>query len=111
MNFIEVEIKNDRFSIEGCEFVTPCHIDDKKVFIGIRPEKMLGGENSINVKPEMVEMIGSEKIVYFKLNGAACTAKVGLTEVSDSALTVKLSERDMYFFEAASGENILCKQS
>ena len=111
MNFIEAEIRGDKFNIEGLEFSAPLHIDDGKVLIGIRPEKMLGGDKNISVNPEMVEMIGSEKIIYFKLNGAECTAKVGLADEAGGGVMLKLSEKDMYFFDKESGKNILYGQS
>jgi len=59
------------------------------------------------VPVEMVEMTGSEKIVYFNLNGAKCSAKVPLNYDFDDFIELRVSTKDMYFFDKNTEENLL----
>lgn len=105
MNFIDIEVKEGKFYIEGKEFFTDKNIAGD-VTAAIRAEKMINGGTSIYVKPEIVEMTGGERIVYFYLNGSKCSAKVPLDYPVGEGLELKLSVSDMYFFDKNSGEVI-----
>ena len=107
MNFIETEIKDGKFIIENTTFSAPEKINDGKVVIGIRSEKMINGGMSIRAKVEMSEMIGGEKIAYFKLNNAICSAKIPLNYKFDDSIEIRLSENEMYFFDTNDGMNIM----
>ena len=107
MNFIETEIKDGKFIIENTTFSAPEKINDGKVVIGIRSEKMINGSMSIRAKVEMSEMIGGEKIAYFKLNNAICSAKIPLNYKFDDSIEIRLSENEMYFFDTNDGMNIM----
>ena len=111
MNFIDTIVENGKFKIENCEFNAPENIKAGKVVIGIRPEKMIAGSLSVSANVDMTEMVGGERIVYFKLNGSSCTAKLPLSYKPEGTVELKLSERDMYFFDTETGTNIVCKQS
>lgn len=103
MNFIDVNIQNNTFKVEDTEFTINKPIDGE-VILAIRSEKMICGSNVIKVRPEIVEMTGGEKIVYFSLNGSKCSAKVPNDyEISDS-MDLKISVEDMYFFNKDTGE-------
>lgn len=107
MNFIEASINNGKITIEGIEFEIPKNIKAEKVTIGIRAEKMICGENSILVNTDIVEMSGSERIIYFELNGSKCSAKIPLDYNYSDKIELKLSINDMYFFDYQTGENLL----
>jgi multiple sugar transport system ATP-binding protein len=52
---------------------------NKEVNLGIRPEHFSVERNDrqkLTVKTDLVEMLGSEKLVYFKLNGSSVIAKI-----------------------------------
>lgn len=79
----------------------------KGKIVGIRPEKMVcGGEIRLRAKVEMVELLGSEKIVYFNLGENKCSARLSAdTEVKD---TIELSffEKDVYLFDKETGMRV-----
>lgn len=105
MNFMDVDVNEGKFLIEGKEFYTDKNIAGK-VTVAIRAEKMINGSNSIFVKPEIVEMTGGERIVYFYLNGSKCSAKIPLDYNFSDTIELKLATEDMYFFNKDSGELI-----
>ncbi len=109
MNFIDTIVENGIFKIENIEFKSPESIKNGSVTIGIRPENMLAGNSSVSAFVDMTEMLGGERIVYFKLNGSSCTAKIPLSYNSEGNIELKLSESDMYFFDKNTGLNILYK--
>lgn len=104
-NFIDTEIRNGKFYIENAEFSTQKNITGE-VTVGIRAEKMTTGNTSFFIKPEIVEMTGSERIVYFNLNGNKCTAKVPLDYPIGDSTELKISSNDMYYFAKDTGVRI-----
>ena len=105
MNFINVSVENGKFKIESQEFYTD-KILNGNVTVAIRAEKMLNGNLSLFVKPEIVEMTGSERITYFYLNGEKCSAKIPLDYSFGDTIELKLSVEDMYFFDNETGDVI-----
>lgn len=106
MNFIESKIIDNKISIEGVEFEIP-NIAKLEVVVGIRSEKMISGGSEITVKTDIVEMSGAERIAYFTLNGAQCSARVPLEYECDREIKLHLSTENMYFFDKETGENLL----
>ena len=105
MNFVDTVVQNGCFDIEGHRFKTDKNIQGE-VTVAIRAEKMIAGEVSIKVKPEIVEMTGGERIVYFNLNGSKCSARVPLDYPIGENIELKISVNDMYFFDNESGDSI-----
>lgn len=105
MNFIEVDVKDGHFVIEDETFECP-RLKDGVVTVAIRAEKMINGEHKISVKPDIIEMTGGERIVYFTLNESKCSAKLPLDYVIGDVVELKIAEKDMYFFDKESGEII-----
>ena len=105
MNFVDVNIKNGCFEIEGHRFKTAKQVEGT-VTIGIRAEKMTAGEVIIPVIPEIVEMTGGERIVYFSLNNCKCSARLPLDYSIGERVELKISVNDMYFFDKESGDVI-----
>ena len=105
MNFVDTVIQNRYFEIEGHGFKTDKNIQGE-VTVAIRAEKMTTGDVSIKVKPEIIEMTGGERIVYFNLNGSKCSAKVPLDYPIGENIELKISVNDMYFFDKESGDVI-----
>lgn len=102
MNFFEINSKDGNFKIENETFKTDKEIPACSI-VGIRAENMTCGEKSIFVKPEIVEMTGGERIVYFTLNGSKCSAKIPLDYPFSDTIELKISEKDMYFFNKETG--------
>lgn len=105
MNFIDVNIENQCFEIEGHRFKTDKTVSGP-VTIGIRAEKMITGDVKIQVTPEITEMTGGERIIYFSLNSNKCCAKVPMDYKIGETVELKISVDDMYFFNKESGEVI-----
>ena len=103
MNFIDINIQQGKFEIEGIEFQVDNGIQGN-VTAAIRAEKMTSGNIKVQVKPEIVEMTGGERIIYFNLNGSKCCAKVPMDYCFDNRISIDVS--DMYFFDKESGERI-----
>lgn len=105
MNFVDTVVHNGYFEIEGHGFKIDKNIEGE-VTVAIRAEKMIAGEVSIKVKPEIIEMTGGERIVYFNLNGSKCSARVPLDYPIGEKIELKISVKDMYFFNKESGDVI-----
>lgn len=105
MNFIDVNVENGFFNIDGVTFKAPSNINGS-VIAAIRAEKMISGEQSISIKPEIIEMTGGERIVYFELNNCKCSARVPLDYKLEDGAEIKISVNDMYFFDKETGEVI-----
>ena len=75
MNFIQGEIKENRF-ISG-EINIESKYSGQKAVLGIRSEDMILDPNGqIKSQVELVEMLGSEKLVHFKFNNSNIIAKL-----------------------------------
>ena len=112
MNFIPITLDNNKFSINGINFELDNEILAKlngksELIVGIRSENMVKGETSITAVTDIVEMNGGEKTVYFNLNDAKCSAKIDLNYNVDGNVELKLSVKDMYFFDSLTEENLL----
>ena len=105
MNFIDVDINEGKFFIEGVEFKTEKNIEGQ-VIAAIRAGKRICGDKSLEVMPDIIEMTGGERIVYFNLNGSKCSAKLPLEYPVGDKINLKISVDDMYFFNKESGEVI-----
>lgn len=75
MNFIEGEIKNNNFT--SCEINIEAKFADQKAILGVRPEDLiLDKDGQIKAEVDLIEMLGSEKLIHFKLNEAKIIAKL-----------------------------------
>lgn len=75
--------------------------------IGIRPEKMVcGGKIKLPVEVELTELLGSEKIAYFNINGKKCSAKLPADYSLDKTLELSINPEDLYFFDKTTGMRI-----
>lgn len=112
MNFIDVKVIDNKISLGDVIIELPNKLinklnNDKIITVGVRPEKMLVGENQLSVPVEIVELTGSERIVYFGLNGSKCSAKIPLDYKFDKDITLNISANNLYFFNKETGENFL----
>ena len=60
---------------------------------------MTSGDIKIKVKTDIIEMSGSEKIVYFNLNNSKCIAKVPIENDVNEFIELKLDLKNLYFFD------------
>lgn len=106
MNFIEAAVENNVIIFNTEKF--QLNEEQKellnrhdKVLIGIRPENMnLEDANfSFYVDVDNTEMLGSEKIIYFKINNSKCCAKMPPTTVETDELHLKINTDKLLFFD------------
>ena len=106
MNFIECSVENG--NIKFNDYVISLSDNQKaligqrdKVIVGIRPEKMDLFDNNyeFTVPVDISEMLGSEKIVYFNVNNAKCSAKVDAQKQFDDNITLRFNTNDFLFFD------------
>jgi len=88
MNFIDVKVENNAFIMENqkiqvsgelLDTVKNNNLEGKEVILGIRPEHFEAAQNEtegLKILPELVEMLGSEKLAHFSLNNKSVTAKL-----------------------------------
>ena len=112
MNFFDATISSNKIYIQGNEIDLPENImrilgERSSITVAIRAEKMNNGEYKITVKPEIVEMTGGERLVYFDINNSKCVAKLPIDYKVDDKIDLKLAVKDMYFFDKDTEENLL----
>lgn len=107
MNFITVniqdnliELNNNKFQLNEDQKQLLSGID--KTIIGIRAESMDSKESNFEFKApvDIFEMLGSEKIAYFKINGFKCCAKLPPTRDINEELTLKINTSNLLFFDS-----------
>jgi ABC-type sugar transport system ATPase subunit len=73
--------------------------------LGIRPEHFILSEDDIgiNIVAEVVEQLGNESIIYFKLNDLQLTARFTANEFLKAGETfkIKIDSEKIYFFDPA----------
>ena len=80
----------------------------ENVVVGLRPEALNtdNGNYEITVDVDIVEMLGSEKIVYFYLGDKKCSAKLSPNCDIKDKITLKFNDSDIYYFDSITGERI-----
>lgn len=113
MNFVTVEIVENKIKINNTDITLPDFVISKlmglsKCVLGVRPEKMnsMDGAFSINVKVDLWEILGSEKIAYFYLNDNKCSAKFSADIDSSDEIRLTVSFDDVMFFDAQTTKRI-----
>lgn len=107
MNFIDVSVNKGTFVIEGQSFYSSVLNNVNDAVVGIRAEKMVSGDTEVSVTPEIIEMSGGERNIYFTLNRCRCSARLPFEYDVNGTVRLKLSVNDMYFFNKVDGERIL----
>ena len=114
MNFINCKVQNGTVSLNEKYIVyltdeQKTIVGDRKdVIIGIRPEKMdvINSNYNFTVPVEISEMLGSEKIVYFNINGSKCSAKVDTQKNFEKEITLQFNTDDFLFFDVETQKRI-----
>lgn len=113
MNFIDAQVFNDTLIIADIPIKiaeSQCNAINGRnnVVIGIRPENMTSadGEIKLAVKVDIVEMLGSEKIVYFYIGDTKCCVKLPPTFAVEEDLILKINTNNLFFFDKQTGKRI-----
>ena len=111
MNFIDAELSDKTLKFAGTEI----ELDEeqlsklgniKELVIGIRPENMTFGDIRFSANIEISEMLGSEKIAYFNINGLKCSAKLPPDYDVKDKIELSVSLDNMLFFDKSTGVNV-----
>lgn len=113
MNFIPVDVNdgairiNDHF-VYLREDARPVFGNQRKLILGIRPEKMcvLSPYFSLKVDVDLWEILGSEKIAYFYLNNQKCCAKFPAEIQTRDKIVLRISFNDVFYFDAETTKRI-----
>ena len=108
MNFINAKVVQGGVKFEDVFLPLEKDFSDRKeVILGIRPEKMVcGGEVQFDANVDMIELLGSEKIVYFTVEGKKCSAKLPAECDINHTLRLSIQKSDIYLFDAETGVRI-----
>lgn len=113
MNFLEGTMLNDTLVVADI----PIKLNDaqkiaigtkRNVIIGIRPENMTSedGEIKLGVKVDMVEMLGSEKIVYFYIGKTKCSVKLLPDFAVDESIILRINPENIFIFDGETQKRI-----
>lgn len=106
MNFIPVKIfdntiKLNDTTVKLTEQQTELLNGKEEVIIGLRPEKTDSSDSNLEleVNVDIFEMLGSEKIVYFSVNGAKCSAKFDAQKKFEQKVCLHINTDNFLFFD------------
>ena len=107
MNFIPVKFNDNKTRINDVEICLDDNLSVKlngreKCILGIRPEKMNINDFdfTLNVGVDLWEILGSEKIAYFYLNGNKCSAKYSSDVETTEEIELTISFNDVMCFDS-----------
>ena len=111
MNFIDAKITDGYLTFEQVKIPLTDDIksrfaDRKEIIIGIRPENMTNGDIKFSTEVDIVEMLGSEKIVYFEIQGKKCSAKLSPDTCVEKQVELSVSLENMLFFDKETEKRI-----
>lgn len=125
MNFIDVKIikEDTNYFIKSDELSLPLNIDiarkieekgylDKTIVMGIRPEHIYDDNKSANInlsgKINFIEMLGSEKFIYFNVGEKEIIAKLNTDNNFERGQDIDLfiDGTKLHFFDKENEENI-----
>lgn len=128
MNFIDARIEGGRVQIEGASFGLDeaaarslGSYADKAVVLGIRPEHIyderfaaqmnIPGENALNATVQVIEHLGAETLVYFRVGERMVTARIHPeTDVRlGQTMTFVFDRGKMRFFDPETEERIVAR--
>jgi multiple sugar transport system ATP-binding protein len=108
MNFVPATVDNGSAKASGFSVKLPKPIAATKGTLGFRPEavtdRVTDEANSMQMKVDVVERLGSDQFLYGKVGGDSVTARVDPRMKVDPGDTVKLGldTRTLHFFDAES---------
>jgi multiple sugar transport system ATP-binding protein len=108
MNFVPATVDNGSAKASGFSVKLPKPIAATKGTLGFRPEavtdRVTDEANSMQMKVDVVERLGSDQFLYGKVGSDAVTARVDPRMKVDPGDTVKLGldTRTLHFFDAES---------
>ncbi len=122
MNFLKGKIEGTTFVTEGCIVTIPKekltaltkegYGDGSEVILGIRPENVSEvADGEVKAKVDLVELIGSESIIFASIGDKKLQAKTGTNvnlKIGDEA-TLAFDMKSCHFFDVESEKRIKIK--
>ena len=103
MNFINGDIKSNKFVSQGFSCSLNSDISDQEVIFGIRPENLKVNPNgNITIKIDLIEKLGADSIIYGydKSNNYICYRENGNTKIkSGEEITLEIEEDVYHLFD------------
>ena len=111
MNFIEGAITGGSFSAEGTELASPGYADHNDVVAGCRAEDLTvvaAGSGEFQGTTYAIELTGNETLVTCEIGGSLVVVKMDkdYDEKIGTPIGVSLANRQVFFFDAASGARL-----
>ncbi|MCS4244283.1 multiple sugar transport system ATP-binding protein [Rhizobium sp. BIGb0125] len=122
MNFLNAELRDGTVTVFGQQVALPRATSHQgAVVIGLRPEHLVLGDAPVtfSVRPTLIESLGSEKYVYFNVEGARIAdgeegkSKGLIARVShtgnlprDEDIRLGFDPAQLYLFNAKTGERL-----
>jgi multiple sugar transport system ATP-binding protein len=106
MNFVPATTQNGSAKASGFSVTLPKAVSATKGTLGFRPEavtdRVVDEANSMQMKVDVVERLGSDQFLYGKVGSDSVTARVDPRMKVDPGDTVKLGldTRTLHFFDA-----------
>jgi multiple sugar transport system ATP-binding protein len=106
MNFVPATAQNGTAKASGFEVKLPKPVSATKGTLGFRPEavtdRITDEANTMQMKVDVVERLGSDQFLYGQVGSDAVTARVDPRMKVDPGDTVKLGldTRTLHFFDA-----------
>ena len=113
MNFIPVTVSNRTAKASGFEIELPIAPGIEKGILGIRPEALTErpkeGHAGLDLKVEVVELLGSDQFLYGAVGGDAITARVNpeLKVAPGDRVRLGVDTRRLHLFDGATEKAIL----
>jgi multiple sugar transport system ATP-binding protein len=113
MNFVPATTENGTAKASGFSVKLPKPVSAPKGTLGFRPEavtdRIVDEANSMQMKVDVVERLGSDQFLYGKVGGDSVTARVDPRMKVDPGDTVKLGldTRTLHFFDAETEKALL----
>jgi len=116
MNFFEVTLEDRKLTGEGIEFEVPPTMYDNldgvtDLTLGVRPSDLeiitSGGKANLTCEVDIIEPMGTEKLVYLNVNGreATVTVRIDATQsiANSQSLWLRIPQEAVHLFERDSG--------
>jgi multiple sugar transport system ATP-binding protein len=113
MNFVPVTTSNGTAKASGFTAKLPKPVGEKKAVLGFRPEavtdRVSDPENSLEMKVDVVERLGSDQFLYGTVGGDQVTARVDPRMAVSVGETVKLGldTRSLHLFDSETEKALL----
>ena len=113
MNFVPVHMEGKTAKATGFEVDLPRPLDVENAVLGIRPEalteRVIDGNPVLDLKVEVVEILGSDQYVFGTVGGDSITARVdpNLKVEPGDRVRLSLDTRRLHAFDPAGEQALL----